>query len=128
MWEEWETNQEYWLEGFRPLAGIWLSKTRPRHTRKRPKRIQGWSFRPLAGIWLSKTLKETYSNLREYVVSVPLRGFGYLKHLLYCYVVMRYQKVSFRPLAGIWLSKTKTGGGAHAVLLTFPSPCGDLVI
>ncbi len=36
---------------FRPLAGIWLSKTSKELVRRQA--IAG--FRPLAGIWLSKT-------------------------------------------------------------------------
>ncbi len=38
------------------------------------------------------------------IVSVPLRGFGYLKHSVDS--ITFQTKGGFRPLAGIWLSKT----------------------
>ncbi len=65
----------FW-EGFRPLAGIWLSKT---YLHIVCNQESNTSFRPLAGIWLSKTLYVQEWLTQRNAVSVPLRGFGYLK-------------------------------------------------
>ncbi len=61
---------------------------------------------PLRGFGYLKLL--VLSLIEEFVrlsVSVPLRGFGYLKHFMTLSALPLMSK-GFRPLAGIWLSKT----------------------
>ncbi len=60
---------------------------------------------PLRGFgYLKQYLNPTKRGRRNYV-SVPLRGFGYLKRVTNLKELEDVYKC-FRPLAGIWLSKT----------------------
>ncbi len=59
--------------------------------------------------YLKQGIAFALRQTHNYNVSVPLRGFGYLKHkLIDWYGSGDWERRGFRPLAGIWLSKTDT--------------------
>ena len=108
---------------FHPLAGKWAEKERYRTPADGPVRC----FHPLAGKWAEKGNPLPLQEIRNGIVSIPLRGNDRKsrKAILPAWVS---QLFCFHPLAGKWSEKCYLRLGMLRLrFLTFPSPCGEMI-